>query len=496
MRKNQRAFTEFTQTISHLHELLALWAIGLFALPLANAAILSVGPSGMFATPCAAVAAAAAGDTINVDPAGTYVDDFCAIQEPLTIRSSGPGRARIISSGTKTLAWGQAIYVLTAAPMVIEGLEFSGAKTFDGSNNGAGVRLPSAPPISGGVTIRNCSFHDNEEGMLAGDNSNLELTIEYSEFYQNGHSSGFSHNLYINKIKKLVFQFNYSARSRVGHLVKSRAFENHVLYNRLSQESGDGSYELDLSNGGDSWVTGNIIQQGNSSQNMALVSFAAEGLHPNSMLRLYHNTFVNQRAAGSYLACGPRCSSIAVTASNNIFYGGASFPAGVSGLPGAGAFTGDPMFVNVAALDVHLTTGSGAIDNGVVIPGVSVNFEYKHPASAVVRTQSGIGPDVGAYEFPQPPPPVTWKVAEGTLPPGLSLDGLTGLITGTPTASGVYDLAVTATPSAPGLRTITKHFTIPVWKTIQYFPFIPSPSTLATGIVNRTYSYKLEVLVQ
>ena len=63
-----------------------------------------------------------------------------------------------------------------------------------------------------------------------------------------------------------------------GHLVKSRARENLIVNNRITDEnSGKASYELEFPNGGVALVLGNIVQQSAQTENSQLVSFGAEG---------------------------------------------------------------------------------------------------------------------------------------------------------------------------------------------------------------------------
>src|SRR3989442_1761697 len=72
----------------------AFVAAAFTALP-AVAATLTVGPGKMFAKPCAAIAAAADGDTIEIDAGGNYDGDVCGISKNgLTLRGIG-GRAKI-----------------------------------------------------------------------------------------------------------------------------------------------------------------------------------------------------------------------------------------------------------------------------------------------------------------------------------------------------------------------------------------------------------------
>jgi hypothetical protein len=79
------------------------------------AATLQVGPGKTYAKPCLAIAAAAAGDTIEVDAAGNYAGDSCGwTKDNLTVRGVN-GRAKIDATGV-TLSNGKGIFVIAAEP--------------------------------------------------------------------------------------------------------------------------------------------------------------------------------------------------------------------------------------------------------------------------------------------------------------------------------------------------------------------------------------------
>ena len=56
---------------------------------------------------------------------------------------------------------------------------------------------------------------------------------------------GQSHNIYVNQVAQFTLKFSYSHDAIIGHLVKSRAYQNSILYNRFTGESGTSSYKLD-----------------------------------------------------------------------------------------------------------------------------------------------------------------------------------------------------------------------------------------------------------
>ncbi len=211
--------------------------------------------------------AARDGDTIEIEP-GDYLGDVSSWpQSDLTIRGIGQ-RPRLIADGRD--AEGKGIMVVKGKRVRIENLEFRGARVRD--RNGAGIRVENGP-----FTVSECAFTDNENGILAGNLDTVEISIEDSTFEGNGHPDGSAHNLYVGTVARLDVTGCLFARSRIGHLLKSRARTNAIRYSRLSGEDGTSSYELEFPAGGDALVLGNLIQQGPSSENSTIISYGAEG---------------------------------------------------------------------------------------------------------------------------------------------------------------------------------------------------------------------------
>jgi hypothetical protein len=372
---------------------ISLAVVVLVVSPVVRAAVRSVGPSGAYPKPCAAFAAAADGDVVEIDAAGKYDGDVCAIaRSNLTIRGKG-GRAKIDAAGKSY--GGKAIWVVQGNDTVIEDVELSGCAVPD--KNGAGIRQEGR-----NLTLRRVFFHDNEDGVLTGANAESTIVIEDSEFARNGAGDGYSHNMYIGEVKSFTLRGSYSHHAKVGHLVKSRALENRILYNRLTDEDGTASYELDLPQGGKSFVVGNVLQQSAATQNGSFVSFARESKrNPGTALFLVHNTFFNARSAGTFVAVAPDAAS-SVTIRNNVFAGPGAVCDQAAALLEAN-FVGDARFANAAVHDYRLAAGSPAIDKAAV-PGMGASeslapsCQYAHPAHAVVRVVVG-SLDQGAFEL-------------------------------------------------------------------------------------------------
>jgi hypothetical protein len=359
----------------------------------ANARVLMVGPGRRYTAPCQAITAARPGDQIRIDARGnrSYRGDVCAWSTNRLTIVGVDGRAHIDAADHNS--GGKATWVIGGRDTRIENVEFSGAHVPD--LNGAGIRQEGA-----NLTLEHCYFHDNQEGILAGDNPASTIVIDSSVFARNGAGDGYSHNIYINHIRSFTLRYSYSTDARVGHLVKSRALRNYILYDRLSGERGSDSYELDLPNGGLSYVIGTVIQQGPTTRASNMLAYGEEGnVNPGSRLYAVNDTFINDLRRGYSIFVG---SSVAhpVTAENDITVGSSAFVSQPAARLGDDCVTSHPMFIDPARYDYRLRRSSpcrgvgkrlGTANGYSLVP----RFQYAHVASHTKRTDGGT--IAGAY---------------------------------------------------------------------------------------------------
>jgi hypothetical protein len=363
-----------------------------------TAATWQVGPTRTYTMPSQVSSLVADGDTVAID-AAVYNSDVARWTANNLVLKGVSGLAHLKANGNSY--GGKAIWVIQGNNTTVEWIEFSLCSC--PSNNGAGIRQEGI-----NLTVRNSYFHDNENGILAGDNVTSDMVIEYCEFYNNGYGDGYTHNLYINHLNSLTFRYNYSHHAIVGHELKSRAHTNYILYNRLSNEAtGDASRELDLPNGGTAIVIGNVIEQGPNSQNSNIIGYGLEGLSNPTAHELYliNNTIVNDRPTGIFV--NVQSGTALYKAYNNIFAGTGTILSGTATTIDTSSnwyvTIANAGFTNAAGYDYHLLSTSGAINNGTG-PGFANTYpltpvlEYFHPAGQVPRLVNG-QLDKGAHEF-------------------------------------------------------------------------------------------------
>lgn len=341
--------------------------------------VLRVGPDETIRSIDVAAKLARDGDTVEIQ-AGEYHGDVAIWQQKrLTIRGVG-GHARLFADGKR--AGGKGIWVIVNGNFLIENIDFIGAVVDD--KNGAGIRFEG-----GTLRVNNCLFYDNQNGILT--SSTIDdgvLEISNSEFGYNGIGDGLTHNLYVGKIKKLKVTGSYFHHANFGHLLKSRAQYNEIMYNRLSDEvGGRASYELEFSNGGIAYVVGNIIQQGSETENSIMISYGVEGLvWTENALYLSHNTLVNDQPYGGTFVRATK-GLINFVSVNNLLVGKGGYDLSGQTFPTDDVHADWDVFVRASRQDYRLTE-AGQQRLTAVVPvapqagGKSIlvpTREYVHP---------------------------------------------------------------------------------------------------------------------
>jgi len=134
---------------------------------------------------------------------------------------------------------------------------------------------------------------------------------------------------------------------------------------------------------------------------------------------------------------------------------------------------------NFAATPTHAAS-TGNQDLTVVAPSVAITTTAVS-AGAVTLFYSQLIEAVGGTG------PYTWAVISGTPPPGLTLDPVTGILSGTPTATGMFTFTVqvmdSSGPPTMAIRTFTINVTLPVAR----FVFMSNQDgTISTYTVDAT----------
>ena len=370
-------------------------------LPVPTGAVIRVGPGQAVATLAQAARLARDGDTIEI-AAGTYTRDVAVFpQSRLTIRGTG-GRPVLDAAGTGAV--GKGILVIQGDEVSVENLELRNAKVAD--QNGAGIRQEGG----GRLVVRNVVFRGNEEGILTSNDARASLEVHDSQFIDNAfaYAGGYSHAIYVGRIGRFVMQGSFVTGTQSGHLVKSRARETRLLYNRFTSERGSPSYEVDLPNGGAATLIGNLVEQGAATENSVIVSYGGEGLGawPTNTLDAVANTLVNRRASGCvwlWAAAGSRVRLADTLLANA--GGGCRMVLPVDTVQ-AGVFAAtDADFVAPTAYDFRLRAGSALrgrwVDPGRSASGASLapTLEYRHPAATLPLTTAPVHP--GAFQSGQ-----------------------------------------------------------------------------------------------
>jgi hypothetical protein len=213
-----------------------------------------------------ALAAALPGDRVVLAP-GVYAEG-AVIETPGLVLRGEPG-AHLRDHAVE----GKAALVVKADGVVIEGIECSGIAVRD--NNGACIRI------------------DNQEGILSGLGGGV-LLVENSLFERNGFG-GQAHGVYIGpQVERFIFRNNrVLATTGAGHGFKSRARQTIIESNVIAGLDGRDSRAIDIPDGGEVVIRGNILEKGPNSESGQMIGLALEGnLHERNETLIENNLLV------------------------------------------------------------------------------------------------------------------------------------------------------------------------------------------------------------
>ncbi|HEX5315512.1 MAG TPA: T9SS type A sorting domain-containing protein, partial [Candidatus Kapabacteria bacterium] len=361
-----------------------------------------VGPARPYSAPSAVMNLVAEGDTVLVD-SGTYVGDVATWSKNNLVLRCPDGMARFNANGN--IAGDKGIWLFYGNNAYVEGFEFYGAAvSFNDGNNGAGIRVQGD-----GFTCRRCYFHSNQEGILLGnDTTNNHVWIESCIFDSNGvegtESGGWQHNIYIGGSSSCTIEYCYFHHSMVGHEIKCRANRSYILYNKIIDgPESDGSYSIDIPQGGLAIIMGNIIEKGPMTENSTVIAYGEEwpNFHnPDSEFYFVNNTVVTDRTPTTLFDVAHATKTALIA--NNIFAGPAHPLTGFSDTM-SNTFSTDTSFFHFADptnYDYH-TYGFPGFTNAATLGSVdgfslTPSMEYVDPEDSISRV--GI-PEVGAFEY-------------------------------------------------------------------------------------------------
>ncbi len=422
-------------------------------------ATLSVGTGAQFSTIAAAVAASQDGDTIQIQ-AGTYVNDFAEVAHKVTIEGVG-GIVNMVA--TQQIPNGKAI-LITDTDITIDHVAFSGATV--GDQNGAGIRYQG-----GNLTLTNDALFNNQDGLLGAADPNGSITIQNSDFYNNGlGGSGYTHNLYVGDIHQLTVNNSYFYGENYGHEIKSRAENNTITNSRIQDgPGGTASYGIDLPNGGNAIITGNTIEKSTSAQNPTMIAYGEEGgVYASSSLLVSSNTFINDQNYSSNKAVW-NTTSVNATVSNDRVFGlnSGQILSGAGTVTGISYLSAEPILNTASAIQGSTTASPTPTPTPTPAP-TPTPTPTPTPAPTPTPTPT---PNPTPVPTPTPTPvanPTTGLVLDisedawlGDALYTLSVDGVQ--IGGTRTASASHSAGATqpilvATTLSAGPHTVTVNF--------------------------------------
>lgn len=236
----------------------------------------------------AEIARAKAGAVIVV-PDGDYDLTDVKVPRSLTLRAAGRAVLRSASVTDKGILVPQ-----PGVDLTVENLTFEGARAWD--KNGAGIRHEGR-----NLTIINCRFIANEDGVLATGDPAGVISIQGSAFIGSGFGDGQSHGVYVSSGARVEVEDTHFAATRIGHHLKSLADATLVRRSTFDDQHGRSSYAIDASKGGALTVEDSRFIQSADSDNQAIINYDLSRGGAAAAIRIINPRIVNAYDGGVFL---------------------------------------------------------------------------------------------------------------------------------------------------------------------------------------------------
>ncbi|MEO0399386.1 MAG: right-handed parallel beta-helix repeat-containing protein [Pseudomonadota bacterium] len=238
------------------------------------------------------ISRASRGGVVEI-PAGDYDIKDLKLYKDVTLRGPAPEDGVAVLRSAETTEKGVLI-PLSGVSLRLENLTFRNTSSWD--RNGAGVRHEGRD-----LTIVNCVFDSNEDGILSTGDANGVITITGTTFMDNGFGDGQSHGIYVLRAARLDIQDSKFIGTRIGHHVKSLADETIIRGSLMDDAYGRTSYSVDASKGGAVTIVNNKIIQSADSDNWSIVNYDLTRGGDALSLTIEGNEIINHYNGGQLL---------------------------------------------------------------------------------------------------------------------------------------------------------------------------------------------------
>lgn len=271
----------------------------------ARARTLLVGPTRTFTQPSQAVAKAADGDIVLIDP-GTYFDCIVPRAARLTIAGANPAAGAAVL--TDRTCNGKALVVADGADLLLRDLVLQRARVPDG--NGAGIRAEAAT-----LTVQRVSFLNDQAGIIAADAPGSTITITDSLFRDDGACDGQHCTDVVNVGRIAVLRITGSTitASRGGHAIVSGAAATRLDHDSITDGPvGAAGFQLVLADGGSLIMQDCVVEKGPKSSNTR-AAILLQG-HVDGLLTFRSDRFENHTGTSMPFALNWTNADPAITA--------------------------------------------------------------------------------------------------------------------------------------------------------------------------------------